>query len=618
MQLGVLIFLGFISAISATYHELLLSLIWVAILAAIFVSSPAEKRIFLISLGWGILLSTCGWMGWHGVSLLSLLSIVSLRVSASSGISREGRAMMPLFLFGCGTLLSEIITGVGFLDVHRSFFGLVWDLPRGIWRDSFQAFLDVWASSWKWIFRIALFTLSTNVFRSGVVCRRGFVKGIWCGASIAGVYTTTNWLDLHTLVLPNQTSLWSSLRRWSGLSSDPNAQGIMFGLALWIGVFIDRTRDQIGDKMPRSKLVSAGLIVLGGILTGSRTFFLILGCLGFARLSRGSIRPLILLGLSMCSISLLITTLDYYDKLDPLLAEIAMLPEGLVRLIRSGSMVRVLETVGSRLIFTELSTQVIWDHWLFGVGPGRFINYVSLYGHSIPSLGAWIDNANNFYLGMFAECGLIGLVAMLFAVCSHGLALNNARSTARASLSMLAIILLIGPHTDFIEVLIVVAMLTAVSTREKDLPVVLHRSACLLCLIVGFWGVQFREMGVYRWEYENKELSSRWLSPYAQIMVPCKKQDNGEHSGELFLQATYVPSSEPMRAYISSSHAATLTRNFSDVSPKQIVVSCPVGSESLWLRVSSEPAWRPYRAWPKKTNDARVLSVQQLKPTDLG
>lgn len=616
MQLGVLIFLGVISAISASFHEVLLALIWSAILLLVFVFSGAERRSFYIALGWGILLTTCSWIGWHGVSLISLLSIVALRLTAPSSSNGSARAMMPVFLFGCGTLLAEVVTGLGFLDTHRSFFGLGWELPHTMWRDSFHAFLDVWTSSWQWMFRITLFILSTNIFRSCRTCRLGFVKGIWLGASIAGAYTVTQWLHLHKVALPNQTALWSTLRRWSGLSSDPNAQGILFGLALWVGVYIERARGQVKDRIPQLTLISAGLIVSGGILTGSRTFFLIIGCMGVALLSRAPVRMLGLVVLSVCSISLSITALDYYDKLDPLLAEMGFLPEGLVRLISSGSIVRVGQTFSSRLIFTSLSIQVISDNWLFGVGPDRFINYVSLYGRSIPSLGAWIDNANNFYLGVFAECGFFGFIAMFCAVFLHRLASGNAGRTARFNLLMLAIILLIGPHTDFIEVLIVFAMLTAVSTREINVPVLLHWFGCLGCLVMGFLGVQFREMGVYRWEHENSQVVTRWLSPYAKILVPCTRQHDNRLIGELVLQASYIPSTESIRTHISSSHIAAFSTSFSDTVPKRILVDCPAGFDSLLLSVASEPAWRPYRAWPKKTDDARVLSVKQVMGDD--
>lgn len=608
-----LIFLGLLSAINAQPHELFLSLAWSVVLLLLFVFTSAEGRIFYISAGWGILVATCGWIGWHGLSLVSLLSVVSIWIHIFSGYKRQGRAMMPLFFFGCGTLLAEIVLGLGLLDPHRSFFGVGWDLPNHMWKDAVRAFLEVWASSWRWVFRITLFIVSFRLFQVAATCRSGFVQGVLLGATVASVYTITQWLGLHTLVLPNQTALWTTLRRWSGLSTDPNAQGILFGLALWLGMLFDSGSAEDRCKISKAKLFSVGLILIGGVLTGSRTFFLIMGCMGIAHCSRFSIRSLALPILMLCCISLSITVLDYCGWLVPMLDELAMLPEGLVRLIRSSSMLRIAQTFGSRLIFTDLSFQVISDHWVFGVGPNRFINYVSLYGQSIPSLGTWIDNANNFYLGIAAECGVIGTVVLLFTVLSHRLVSGNGRSTARANLTMLGVILLIGPHTDFIEVLLVVALLTAVSTREREIPERLSWLCCGVFLVVGFWGVQFREMGVYRWEHEDKTLASRWLSPYAQIAVPCKTQSENSVAGKLILRASYIPSSEPILAHISSRYFSSFITSFSDTTPKQIVVSCPAGFESLSLRVSSQPAWRPYRAWPTTSNDARVLSVQQLQ-----
>ncbi len=610
MEYGVLAILGALTVISAGTQVVLFCGGWILFLLLCRVFLPRERQVFTLALSWGALVGMCGWLGSEVLLVTSLSSIVFL---SGTGPPSGSLPCRPLFLFGCGVLVSEVLIGLG-LDSEVSHMFHPQVLMHSYMRsDLIRSFFDVFGHSWQWMFRLGVFSLVVKCFQVKDDRLAGFCKGFWSGAVISSIYIVFQATGGGLNVVSNQSMLWNSLRRFSGLASDPNAQGVVLGLALWINILHKRTHDAF--SLGRSCFLGAQIVCvcMGGFLTGSRTFFLIVGCLGASLLTRKCIRSMASLALGLFLFLFIVTLIDYYLNIDSVLEIIPWLPEGLSRIAKSGSLMRVDETFSSRMIFWQLALSVIRDHWFFGVGADRFANFVALYGLAFPSLGAWTDNANNFYLGILAEGGVFAALGFLILISGYRLELSSASWFGRFVLAMLAIILFFGPHTDFVEVLVPTGFLLGCVTSERLMRQRTASSIAGVFLVLGLIIPHFRELGVYGWAYEKQGQVSRWLAPYAFVHVPCEQTSSAIKSNQarLFLRAQYVPSLGPLVITVSSGEESSKVEFFK-VGTHATVLSCPDDRRYITAKVSTSTGWRPSKAWPGSTHDRRVLSVQQV------
>jgi hypothetical protein len=484
-----------------------------------------------------------------------------------------------------------------------------------MFQDLSRSFLDVWGASWRWLFRLGVLSLAIKTFQKLHLEAETYsiARGIWMGAVIASLYVVLQWFGFQVIVLSNQTDWWSSIRRLSGLAVDPNAQGLVFGLALWIRALLYNRSEATRSAAFFETAMPVILVCIGGVLTGSRTFFLVAGFLLMAFAIRRSTRTVLVLIASIVAFSSFVTMLDVFFNLEFLLHDRSWMPEGLGRILRSVSLIRISETLSSRLIFWNLALSVAQDHWFYGLGADRFIRYVTLYALRDASLGSWVDNANNFYLGLLAEGGIGAVLGFIVSVIGYRFYAGPKDFMAIFCVMMIFLILLVGPHIDFIEVLMLVGLLIGTFTRERRIAQRISKPVGILLLMLGFMVPHFRELGVYSWEYEGPNRATRWIAPYATLQIPCHANETtGENMAELVLRTSYAPSAAQLTTQIVAQGNERKTIELSPGMPHVAEFVCAKEQGLLALEVSTNVGWRPAKVWPKRTSDNRVLAVQQV------
>jgi hypothetical protein len=484
-----------------------------------------------------------------------------------------------------------------------------------MFQDLSRSFLDVWGASWRWLFRLGILSLTIKTFQKHHLEAETYsiAKGIWMGAVIASLYVVLQWFGFQVIVLSNQTDWWTSIRRLSGLAVDPNAQGLVFGLALWIRALLYNRSEATRSAAFFETVMPVILVCIGGILTGSRTFFLVAGFLLMAFAIRRSTRTVLVLIASIVAFSTFVTMLDVFFNLEFLLHDRSWMPEGLGRILRSVSLIRISETLSSRLIFWNLALSVAQDHWFYGLGADRFIKYVTLYALRDVSLGSWVDNANNFYLGLLAEGGIGAVLGFIVSVIGYRFYAGSKDFMAIFCVMMIFTILLVGPHIDFIEVLMLVGLLIGTFTRERRIAHRINKPIGILLLMLGFMVPHFRELGVYSWEYEGPSRATRWIAPYATLQIPCHTNETtGENMAELVLRTSYAPSAAQLTTQIVAEGNEQKTIELFPGMPHAAQFVCAKEKGLLALEVSTNIGWRPAKVWPKRTSDNRVLAVQQV------
>lgn len=547
-----------------------------------------------IAIGWGFSLPLTPLVGatvMESGSLILLLFLVCLL----RGVTWFTWAA-PILLYLVGATLYETYMSV--MGEH-SYFSVV--RLDGVSRvhDALRSFFAVQCPSWRYLTHVVLFVGTIDVFSASrefsVYWRRSFLYG----AALSAVYAISQWCGWTPFHLPNQTPFWTSIGRVGGLMTDPNALGVVMALSLWILIQRD-----VAEGKPSGDSTGLSLLFLGaGVVSGSRTFWLGVGLLvvGLTYLrARRLLWMLLAAGLSAIAI---MSALDIYTPFLSIVQESSALPQGVKRIVSAMSLARFEETVASRSVFLTLASAIIDRDPLFGVGANAFASYVPLVGASIPSLKGWIDNSNNFYLGLIAELGIIGLLAFGMTVLSRRLRADTAVACAAVTLCAVGVMLLTGPHTDFVEVLLPVSLLVGMTTAIRRTQSYLWVYTSLLFLVAGGIAGSHHERGVYGWHADSDRLR-RWLSPDASVQVLCAEDRAGEEQS-VVIKPAYVPSREPLRLLIRSS---SFLREIQLSDRSEIDVSLKCGR----YQFSVSPAWSPARAWPQDSDDRRLLGVEQI------
>jgi hypothetical protein len=516
------------------------------------------------------------------------------------------------YLFG--NLLSE--TAIGALSNVDASGSLLSGVPIDSWArvvDLGRSFLDTRAVSWMALTRVVLLALWVSVISDNKSLQRMFVRWLSIGASISACFVLSQWLGRLILgaapmSLPNQTSLWDSLGRLSGLASDPNALGVVLGLSLWV-FSLTGTR-----VLP----IALATILAAGVVSGSRTFLLTVGILAIVSIWRRA-KPMAIL-CAACSIVALMCVVTYLDgSAGPLesLLQSNWLPPGVKRGVSALSLLRLEETFSSRSIFVNFARSIGDGHWIFGVGADRFIDYSALAGAKLDLARGWRDNSNNFYLGLLTELGVSGVVFFGFALVGRRLRRDGNYSLNRAALLMLGVIGCTGPHTDFTEALILVSAIVAIASEPRRVASGAYVFVALCAVTLGIFAARRHEHGVYGWTASDST-ASRWLSHSAEIELKCGVNPESRASeAELILQPRYIPQSGPLLVKYSDAlsrsaeNAAELRMTSGD--PQRVLIKCDVNESTKRVKVQTSPAWSPYRAWPGTYKDRRVLGVEQVE-----
>ncbi len=566
----------------------------VALVVGLIVALKPQSAARWMALGWGFFLPLTPLIGAKVMESGSLILLLFL-VWLLRGVRWFSWAS-PILLYLVGTALYEI--GMSVIGQY-SFFSMVRLDELSRVRDALRSFFAVQCPSWRYLTHVVLFIGAIDVFSASREFSSYWRRSFLYGAALSALYAISQWCGWTPLHLPNQTQFWTSIGRVSGLMTDPNALGVVMALSIWMVIHRDVT-----EGKPSGDSTVLSLLFLGaGVVSGSRTFWLGVGLLvvGITYLrARRLLWILLVAGLSAIAI---VSALDIYTPFVSIVQESSALPQGVKRIVSAMSLSRFEETVASRSVFLTLARAIIDRDPLFGVGANAFASYVPLAGASIPSLKGWIDNSNNFYLGIVAEFGIIGFFAFGMTVLSRRLKADAAVGCAVVVLSTIGIMLLTGPHTDFVEVLLPVSLLVGMTTAVRRTQSYLQAYTSLLFLVAGSIAGSHHELGVYGWHADSDRLR-RWLSPDATVLVLCEEASVGEEQS-VVVKPSYVPLREPLTLLIRSSSFSREIQ-LSDLSEMTIPLQCGR------YRFSVSPAWSPARAWPRDSDDRRLLGIEQI------
>ncbi len=503
----------------------------------------------------------------------------------------------PVLAYLGGSAISELIYAIPLVSA------IPIDSPQRL-HDLAMTLITNQIPSWRYLSRVAVFTLLVSALGQNDSARLSFFRGAISGALVAGVIAVASYCGAFSF--STQTIFWTSLNRISGTMTDPNALGIVMGLALWLAAF----SLPLHRMSPWTVIALLSPLVGGGLVSGSRTFMISLGLFALA-VTWTYVRPATawLLGLGVASI-LGVSFLDSSTDLINQLSINPAIPEGARRTIVSLSIPRISEAFFSRSVFLSISSTLIQSAPFHGVGADRYRSYVGLMAEELQlPIGSWTDNSNNLYLGIIAELGCLGGLAFLLS--GYGRRLRDAREAPMGNFALmsLAVLFLTGPHTDFTEVLVIVAALVAHTTTSRSIPLKSQLRTIALFLSVGFVAPYFRERGVLDWHRDTASLS-RWLSPHARVALPCVSSPE-ERRSSLVIKPSYVPSREPLRVLVHA-NGTDHTLEFSRPDEQSVSLKCSDEQHTIFATVDTRPPWSPYRAWPGKTDDHRLLGVQQI------
>lgn len=419
---------------------------------------------------------------------------------------------------------------------------------------------------------------------------------ILLGSLIASLVIIAEYCGLVSSFLPRRGNFWIHLERFSGTFKDPNSAGVFLSLLtpfVFSGLFSRIFKESI-----------FGLIVLSaGLVTGSRTFMLA-AIISFVLMFPSGRSKKILFAILGVTFLVLIS----WANLSPqsYRENVELLPQSGERLAlmlveKSGN-----ESLESRSTFLDISMAMWRDHPIFGVGPGSFPSLVTTYSSSLGiDLKGWRDNSNNFYTGVAAELGVIGLIALIISIL--GIRPNKVSSKPELTACLLIpLLLLSGPHFNFIEVAILSGILIGLAIEPVTLGLVFRSrfikltSLIFLCAVVSF--ARFPQFGLFAPERDNK--SEHWTSVTATWVQLCR-----EGIGLVKFKVPQAADSKPVTITLAATHSETKQLTVTSNSDQQVVFRCD--QEPLGIHLIVSPPWRPSSNSGSK--DSRVLGVRILE-----
>jgi O-Antigen ligase len=413
-------------------------------------------------------------------------------------------------------------------------------------------------------------------------------RGLGAGLLVGGVVSTLAALcesfapDLFSLVRA-PSPFWQEIHRMRGFATDPNALGVL------CGVLIPLAYAALGLRAFPVILA----LVIGGLYSGSRTFFLVPLVTGLylAVKVRGFRFSVMVGGL----VSLLVATALFVAP------HIPHVPTGLIRLRASLNPFQLAETLQSRSIFTRLSFAAFTEHPVVGVGLGRFDEYVVPLSHKLNlGIGVWRDGAVSVYLEVVCELGLLGALLFVIAGLSRAVCPNAPIIYKGVGLSYLVILALL-PHTNFPEGVAVAGLLLAQATvgRERawGRPCVIGLLSLLVVVVVPASYAPRSIYGFFPWEVAGSEFV-RWTALEAVGEIPCSSQEPLRLRNE-------TPIAQSVEVITEERHESVVVAQGANFEP---LLSCVNGRARYRLNVF--PGFSPSKFGHK--DDGRILGVRQL------
>lgn len=408
-----------------------------------------------------------------------------------------------------------------------------------------------------------------------------FAKGLLTGGTICAALTLVEWFAPQSFeVVRDPSPFWKGINRMTALATDPNALGVLVGALIPIAY---------STLTARSWWVIA-VLVLGGLYSGSRSFFLfpVITAAYIVWRVKGARFAVI----SACALGAICFLL---------IASTSVLPHpptGLVRIRESLDPTRISSTLESRTFFTRLSLGAFQSSPIFGVGLGRFDDYVVPLSHSLKlGTGLWRDGAMSVYLEILCELGILG--ALIFTVVALSLRRAEEVDNVYRGLGItFLIILAFMPHTNFPEGVALAGLLLAQTVTPRKLnfrPII--AGVVTVSMALPFWYAPSAVYGFYPWE-QNDQGYIRWTAAESGGEFSCSD------SAELkLLNASPQVQGVEVRAS-ESSQLKTLQRGES----LTVTLPCSKGSARYLLNVS--PGFTPSKFG--FNGDERLLGVRQI------
>jgi O-antigen ligase len=456
------------------------------------------------------------------------------------------------------------------------------------------------------------------------------IVGICLGLAVNSIFVFGQVTYLHSIFFRTLNPFFHYVYRFSGSFTDPNAFGVVGALLLPVLIYLSK------NNLRALCFIGAVLMIVGELWAGSRTFMLaillwllIIGKKYFL----SNVNKKLLLGLF--SIGVLIVVILGYPPLNEKIQQNISVagPERILRLLH---WTKGIEEFQSRAIFTKIALQSINQYPWTGVGLGRFVLVQERLIHEMKlDLSGWRDNANNFYLQVVAESGLIGLFVLLFIGTVLYQTKFQASKKDKVELSesvflkhwvwVFLILLVTGPHLFFPEVLITLALVMALfSVADKEVcedkksgikfAKILLGSICVLVLSLGYVASvpTLDSRGFYRKERsENGQVA--WFSKSAYLEV-CSDEGFGLN----IKIATFKPSIEqsPIEIVISYLNSqSVLVKNEINLNNSnwQNIQLTNLAAGRSRINLEASETWTA----PGETRNPRALSAQIIWPKEV-
>jgi hypothetical protein len=295
---------------------------------------------------------------------------------------------------------------------------------------------------------------------------------------------------------------------------------------------------------------------------------------------------------------------------------LAALPEGLRRIHESMLISNLSATFYSRTAFWEIGWNIWLDNLLFGAGFERFRMLTSEYASQLGlGLGTWVDNSNNFYLGVLAELGIIGAASLALSLRPLTFKIGEYDSLLRAPVAAFLFLLLFGPHLSFDEVAVLFALILGLNC-SINLPQFGSAKSVAALAVVALIALKASQLprGIYAWEKEG-ELSVRWTARSAQMLFRCSR----EGLAHLRVRALNPDAdANPVTGKVTSSLGEIKGFQLRTNEWASLNLACPVLQSAALDSISMPISIEVSRIWtPRKFGlgaDRRRLGVQITAP----
>ena len=383
-----------------------------------------------------------------------------------------------------------------------------------------------------------------------------YISGVALGFFISSIWAISQIADVDVFFKLNLSQFWVEMHRAAGTFTDPNAFAMMGLLVLPLFFIFGKTAETNWNRRLWWGIFIFSSLTL--LISGSRTLVLGICCwialLFFMHYRRNRIAWFLL------PISALFVAVLSYPPVNDTLVD--LLPFSTSdRFLHSINYHNLPQILSSRVVFWQLAIAAFLESPLTGLGLDRFLEEQDrLIATTGVNLGSWRDSANNYYLGVAAESGILGCVLLgiaLFVIIKRIRISWRANSpmfvTTAATLMVFLAMLITGSHLYFDEVRYTVFILLgyllsgSVINLSSDVPdhakssqednthaisISLYLSAIcsfvfLLSIIFIYFRKDYREQGFYPTELSGSE-QLRWSTANASLWLRFEKDKESQ------------------------------------------------------------------------------------------